>query len=155
MVNLGFLSSSEQCPDHVRHVRVLPGAETQNRPGLADVEISKGAGGTVRWTLRWHVLDPKDTPAWGSLMASQMVNLGWDAWWLDVDVLHRTMGLDVDHALIRWGEPFWRGYREDALVYLDVGGWRRQVYQAVRHWEAQTSHVRFSTRHDLDISSRS
>ncbi|WP_045222564.1 hypothetical protein [Desulfonatronum thioautotrophicum] len=86
-------------------------------------------------------------------MALQLNDLAWNQWWLDVGTLTSVVGFSADRALLLWGERFWPRYRCDALVYLDVGGRRRLVYQAVRRWERDFAHVRFATEHDLDVVS--
>ncbi|GAB6057069.1 hypothetical protein [Desulfonatronum parangueonense] len=152
MVNLGFINSSEQCPPDVRHVRILAGRERFSAAGQAEVRILTDSQGRTSWALDWHVAVPEDVDAWSRLMAIQMNNLVWPTWWLDVGSLQRTMNLAADLALAQWGKPFWETYRENALVFLDVGGRRRMVYQVVRQWEASMPHVRFSTQHDLDAT---
>ncbi|SDB49537.1 hypothetical protein SAMN05660653_02422 [Desulfonatronum thiosulfatophilum] len=152
MVNLGFISSSEQCPPHVRHVRILAGREHFSGAGQAEVRILTDAQGRTSWALDWLVAAPGDVAAWSKLMAIQMNNLAWPAWWLDVGSLLQTTSLPADSALARWGNPFWGAYLGDALVFLDVGGRRRMVYQVVRQWEARMPHMRFSTKHDLDAT---
>ncbi|TVQ99937.1 MAG: hypothetical protein EA399_05635 [Desulfovibrionales bacterium] len=84
-------------------------------------------------------------------MAIQLNDLAWNQWWLDVGTLPSVVGLPVDQSLLLWGELFWARYHRDAVVYLDVGGRRRLVYQAVRRWEADFAHIRFATEHDLDV----
>lgn len=150
MVSLGFLNRSEQCPDDVRHVRVLPGDASLNRCGPAAVVISPDQCGHTRWALSWYVMSSPGPENWPERMASQLADLGWNAWWLDVGSLSTALGIPADRALMFWGRRFWPGYRLDALVFLDVGNRRRLVYQAVRDWESRFPHVRFSTEHDLD-----
>jgi len=150
MVSLGFLSRSEQCPEHVRHVRVLPGDASLNRCGPATVVISPDPNGNTHWTFSWYVLPSPGWDNWPERMASQLTDLAWNAWWLDVASLTTALGLAADRALMLWGGRFWPGYRLNALVFLDVGSRRRLVYQAVRDWESRFAHVRFSTEHDLD-----
>ncbi len=152
MVNLGFISNSRHLPDHVRHVRILSGGHDFSTPSRADARIFADERGKTCWSLDWHVADPLDVGAWSPLLALQILNLAWTTWWLDVGSLQKTMNLPVNQALVLWGKPFWDVYQGDALVFLDVGGARRMVYQVVRQWEAQTRHVRFSTQHDLDAA---
>ncbi|PTN36870.1 hypothetical protein [Desulfonatronum sp. SC1] len=157
MVSLGFVSSSDRCPDHVRHVRVLPGDASSATFTPAGVEIAPDHLGRTRWLLTWYVPDRITIETWTRRMASQLHVLAWNPWCLDVESLERTMGLPADRALLLWGEPFWSVYpadsRNDIVVYLIVGEHRRLIYQAVRHWEARFTHVRFATEHDLDGAS--
>ncbi len=151
MVSLGFVSSSDRCPDHVRHVRILPGDGSSPAFTPATVEIVQDHLDRTVWFLSWHSPDRLRIETWGKRMASQLVALGWNLWCLDVESLMRTLDLPADRALLLWGEPFWSNYSlADAVVYLDVGGHRRFVYQAVRHWEARFTHIRFATEYDLD-----
>lgn len=153
MVSLGFISSSEQCPDHVRHVRIREDAAREARPGQASVRIFVDSHGRTRWILDWHVSEPAEVASWAPLLAERMINLAWPAWWLDVGSLQQAMNLPVDKSLALWGQVYWSAYHQDALVFLDVGRSRRVIYQVVRQWERQTPHVRFSTQHDLDAAS--
>ncbi|SMP47738.1 hypothetical protein SAMN06295888_104184 [Desulfonatronum zhilinae] len=154
MVSLGFVSSSDRCPDHARHVRVLPGDASSVSFMLADVEIAPDPLGRTRWLLSWYAPDLVNVENWARGMASQLVVLAWNPWCLDVESLARTLDLSTDRALLRWGEPFWSTYhgdlQADVVVYLAVGEHRRLVYQAVRHWESRFTHLRFATEHDLD-----
>jgi hypothetical protein len=154
MVSLGFVSSSDHCPDHVRHVRVLPGDASSASFTPAGVEIAPDHLGRTRWLLSWYAPDRLNVERWGRRMASQLQVLAWNPWCLDVESLERTLGLSADRALLLWGEPSWSVYsaefQDDVVVYLIVGEKRRLIYQAVRHWEARFPHLRFATEHDLD-----
>jgi hypothetical protein len=154
MVNLGFVSSSDRCPDHVRHVRVLPGDASSAAFTPADVEIAPDQLGRTHWRLSWYAPDRVTIETWARRMASQLLVLAWNPWCLDVGSLERTLDLAADRALLLWGEPFWDVYlanlQDDFLVYLVVGEQRRLIYQAVRQWEARYPHLRFASEHDLD-----
>lgn len=154
MVSLGFVSSSERCPEHVRHVRVLPGDASSVSFTPAGVEIAPDHLGRTRWLLSWYAPDRINVESWVRRMASQMLVLAWNPWCLDVESLERTLGLPTDRALLRWGEPFWSAYpadpQDEVVVYLIAGKQRRLIYQAVRQWEARFPHLRFATEHDLD-----
>lgn len=150
MVSLGFLGSSDQFSVHDRLVRVLPWDASTAMHGPAVVEIVLDRPRGTRWTLSWFVSPDSDREKWPRRMAMQLADLAWNPWRLDVDSLARTMGSTVEHSLLQWGEQFWDVYRADAVIYLDAGHRRRQVYQAVRHWQARFGHVRFSPEHDLD-----
>ena len=154
MVSLGFVSSSDRCPDHVRHVRVLPGDASSAAFTPTDVEIAPDHLGRTRWRLSWYAPDRVAIEVWARRMASQLMVLAWNPWCLDVGSLERTLDLPADRALLLWGEPFWSAYHgdlhADSVVYLAVGEHRRLIYQAVRHWEARFAHLRFATEHDLD-----
>jgi len=158
MVSLGFIRNSDQCPpeglrpEGLRQVRVLRSKGPLPAPGEATVRIWHDETAFGRFGLDFRVCDPASPAQWAPLLAGRIIKLGWNTWWLDVFCLARTMDLSPDKALDAWGEHFWNAYAATALVFLDVGGQRRIVYQAVRHWEKRFPLVRFSSRHDYDVS---
>jgi len=123
---------------------LLPG------PGEATVRIWRDHDGVTRWGLDWNVCQASELKRWAPLLATRIMKLGWETWWLDVACLIKIMNLPADKALDVWGACFWDAYTADALVLLDVGQERRSVYQAVRRWENRFSSVRFSSGHDYD-----
>lgn len=150
MVSLGFIKNSEQCPQAVRQVRVLRSAVPLSSPGEATVRIWHDRQGLTRWGLDFGVWDTTSPAQWAALLSARIINLGWNAWWLDVACLAQTLDLSVDKALDLWGASFWDAYAVEALVLLDVGQQRMAVYQAVRSWEDRFAWVRFSSGHDYD-----
>lgn len=154
MVIFGFVSSSERCPDQVRHVCFQP-ARASSVPSLpAEAEIAPDRRGQTRWLLTWNIPEQAPPEIWARRMGRQMRGLDWNPWCLNTPSLARTLDLPADQALRLWGDPFWSVYltdlHDDVLVYLAVGDQRRLIYQAVRHWEARFPDIRFATEHDLD-----
>lgn len=150
MVSLGFIKNSEQCPQAVRQVRVLRSPVPLPSPGEATVRIWHDRQGLTRWGFDWGVWDTASYARWAALLAARIIKLGWNAWWLDVACLSKTLNLPVEEALGLWGASFWDAYAAETLVLLDVGQQRKAVYQAVRCWENQFAWVRFSSGHDYD-----
>jgi hypothetical protein len=150
MVSLGFIRNSEHCPSTARQVRVLQSRDPLPETGEATVRIWREAEGATRWGLDWTVGQKVAPEQWAPSLAARIIRLGWDVWWLDVACLSRAMNLSAGKALEAWGVSFWPAYTVQALVFLDVGQQRREIYQTLRRWQDRFAWVCFSSGHDFD-----
>lgn len=103
--------------------------------------------GSQLWELQITVT-PEEK--WPQELAGCLRKMRWSKWALDISsTMDYPCEPSPESALASWGNRFWPGYREDAIVYLlleekkDLGG------KMARIWDRNHTHVCFRPRYDL------
>lgn len=117
-------------------------SETAHEPVLRSWPYN----GSQLWELEITVT-PEEK--WPQELAGCLRKMRWSKWALDIASTMESSDLGPENALVQWGDKFWPGYREDAIVYLLLEEKKDLGSKMARIWDRNHTHVCFRPRYDL------